>query len=61
MILLKLDGGDPSIFIGAKFFGTIVVLGFLMATYLYDRRYGYLLTSSIAAFQLGLLCYLMLR
>lgn len=60
-LLLRLDGGEPSLFIGAKFLGTILVLGLLVAFFRYNRRLGYLLTGSIAAFQFGLLCYLALR
>lgn len=59
-LLLDLDGGETSLFIGAKFLGTVLVLGVLMVVYQYSRRFGYVLTTAIAGFQLGLLCYIAL-
>lgn len=60
-LLLSLDGGEPGLFIGAKFLGTIMVLGFLTMLYRANRPMATLLTSALAIFQLGLLCYLFLR
>ena len=60
-LLLSLDGGEPGLFIGAKFLGTIMVLGFLTTLYRANRPMATLLTSALAVFQFGLLCYLFLR
>lgn len=58
-VLLKLNGWDPSMMIGVKFAGTIVVLGYLVFKHRHDRRFAHFLTAVVAAFQLGLLCFLL--
>jgi len=58
VMLLRLDGWDPSLLIGLKFLGSIVALGFLAVLHLYDRRLGLMVTSGLASFQLWLLGYL---
>lgn len=58
VMLLRLDGWDPSLLIALKFLGSVVALGFLVALHLYDRRLGLMVTSGLASFQLWLLGYL---
>ncbi|MGQ0637272.1 MAG: hypothetical protein ACT4QC_21905 [Planctomycetaceae bacterium] len=58
--LLELHGWEPSLLIGAKFFGSTLVLGFLTLAYLRDRRMGLVFTTALAIFQFGLLGYLLL-
>lgn len=59
-MLLQLADWEPSLLIGAKFLGSTLVLGILTALYLRNRRLGFTVTASLAAFQLGLLGYLVL-
>jgi hypothetical protein len=59
-LLLQLADWEPSLLIGAKFLGSTLVLGILTALYLRNRRLGITVTASLAAFQLGLLGYLVL-
>jgi hypothetical protein len=59
-LLLRIDGWEPSLLVGAKFFGSVVVLGILLALHLQNRRVGLLVTAAVASFQLCLLAYLML-
>ena len=59
-MLLQLDDGEPSLLIGSKFFGSIVVLGILLVLYLENRRLGLVVTAAIASFQLWLMGYLIL-
>src|SRR5262245_48472200 len=58
VMLLRLDGWDPSLLIGLKFLGSVVALGFLAALHLHNRRLGLMVTSGLASFQLWLLGYL---
>ena len=58
VMLLRLDGCDPSLLIGMKFLGSIVALGFLTVLHVYNRRLGLMVTSGLASFQLWLLGYL---
>jgi hypothetical protein len=58
--LLQIDGWEPSLLIGAKFLGSILVLGFIAALYSQNRRIGLIVTSGLASFQLALLVYLTL-
>ena len=58
VMLLRLDGWDPSLLIGLKFLGSVLALGFLAALHLYNRRLGLMVTSGLASFQLWLLGYL---
>ncbi|MGE5193043.1 MAG: hypothetical protein ACM3U2_11130 [Deltaproteobacteria bacterium] len=57
-MLLRLDGWEPSLLIGSKFLGSLLVLGILTALHLRNRRLGLTVTGALAAFQLGLLWYL---
>jgi hypothetical protein len=57
-ILLRLDGSEPSLLIGSKFLGSLIVLGILTALHLRNRRLGLTVAGGIACFQLGLLWYL---
>ena len=56
--LLALDDGEPTLFIAAKFFGTILVLGLLNLFRRYLPRLGWHLTGIVALFQFGLLLFL---
>jgi hypothetical protein len=56
--LLWIDGGDPSLFIGAKFLGTIIVLSVLWSVYRFNKNRGLTLAGMLGLFQIGLLCYL---
>ena len=58
--LLRIDGWEPSLLIGAKFLGSILVLGFITALYCQNRRIGLIVTTALASFQLCLLVYLTL-
>ena len=58
-LLLDLDQGDASLLIGFKFLGSIIALGILAALYLQNRRMGMMVSSGLACFQVGLLCYLL--
>jgi hypothetical protein len=58
--LIELDGGDVGVFIRAKAFGTVFVLSVLAGLYVYRRRWSFPVTASVAAFQFGLLAYLVL-
>src|SRR5262245_48279243 len=58
VMLLRLDGWDPSLLIGLKFLGSVLALGFLAALHLHNRRLGLMVTSGLASFQLWLLGYL---
>lgn len=59
-LLLQLAGWEPSLLIGSKFLGSTLVLGILTAVYLRNRRVGFTVAAALAAFQLGLLGYLVL-
>jgi hypothetical protein len=56
--LLRLDGWEPALLIGSKFLGSLIVLGILTALHLRNRRLGLTVAGGLAAFQLGLLWYL---
>ncbi len=58
--LIELDGGDVGVFIRAKLAGTVLVLSVLAGLYVYRRRWSFPVTASVAAFQFGLLTYLIL-
>lgn len=58
--LLLLDGGDPSLFLGVKFLGTVLVLGILTNLYLSRPRWGLAVAQGVAAFQMSLLAYLLM-
>jgi hypothetical protein len=56
--LLRVNDWDPSVMIGVKFAGTILVLGILIMQHRRDQRIGHFLTAVVAMFQLGLLWFL---
>jgi hypothetical protein len=56
--LLKLDDGDPELFLRTKAAGTLVVLSALVGLYRYRRCWAVPVTGSLASFQCGLLLYL---
>ena len=56
--LLQLDGWEPSLLIGSKFLGSLMVLGILTALHMRNRRLGLTVAGGLAAFQFGLLWYL---
>jgi len=58
LLLLRLDEGEPALFIGLKFLGTVCVLGVVGGVYAYSRGLGHCVAGALAAFQLGLLAYL---
>lgn len=58
--LLLVDGGDPSLFLGAKFLGTVLVLGILTNLYLSRPQWGLAVARGVAAFQMSLLAYLVI-
>jgi hypothetical protein len=58
--LLWVDGWEPSLLIGSKFLGSILVLGFVTALYSQNRRIGLIVTAALAGFQLLLLAFLTL-
>lgn len=58
--LLTLDGGDPALFLGVKFLGTIMVLGILINLYHNRPQWGLLVARGVATFQMLLLAYLTL-
>ena len=57
-VLLALAGGEPSLLVGVKFMGSVLVLGILTALHVQNRRIGLIVTAALASFQLGLLSYL---
>jgi hypothetical protein len=57
-LLLQIDNWDPSLLIGAKFLGSVLVLAFLMLLYQQNRRVGLIVSGALASFQLVLLMFL---
>jgi hypothetical protein len=60
LFLIKLNGGDVGVFIRVKAAGTVVVMSALLGLYIYRRRWSFPVTASVAAFQCGLLAYVIL-
>lgn len=58
--LLSFDGNDPALFLGAKFLGTVLVLGILTNLYLSRPHWGLAVARGVATFQMSLLAYLTL-
>tara|TARA_R110002072_G_scaffold303029_1_gene491473 strand:+ start:207 stop:491 length:285 start_codon:yes stop_codon:yes gene_type:complete len=56
--LIKADGGSVALFVGAKFIGTILVLGALPLLYAHQRTLGVVVATGVAICQVILLCYL---
>ncbi len=59
-LLLFIDRGDPALFLGVKFMGTMMVLGILANLYHSHPQRGIVIAKAIATFQLALLGYLTL-
>ena len=57
-MILRFANWDPSLLISLKFLGSLLALGFVGALHLRNRRMGLTVTAALAAFQLGLLWYL---
>lgn len=57
-LLLSLNDGDPALFLGAKFMGTTMVLGILANLYHTRPRWGMVIATGVAAYQIALLAYL---
>jgi hypothetical protein len=58
--LMQADNGEPSLFLAAKFQGTIVVLGALQLIHRWNAGLGHVMAVSLAVFQAGLLAFLTL-
>lgn len=56
--LIAVDDGSVALFVGAKVLGTIVVLGAILLLYSQRSRFGLIVSSGVAACQIGLLGYL---
>ncbi len=56
--LLKAGAGDIEIFVRVKLAGTVAVVAILTCLWRYNRRTALPVTTSIAAWQTGLLAYL---
>ena len=59
-LLLFTNDGDPALFIGVKFLGTIMVLGILANLFHSRPQWGLAIAKGVAAFQMILLAYLTL-
>ena len=55
--LIELDQGDVSIFVGAKFAGTIMALGVLSLLYRYRRRWAWACIIPVFIIQVFVICY----
>jgi hypothetical protein len=58
--LMQADNGQPSLFLAAKFQGTIVVLGTLQLIHRWNAGLAHVMAASLALFQAGLLAFLTL-
>lgn len=58
LLLVRLDGGDVSLFACLKMAGTIVALGALAVLYWWRPGWGLGVAASLTAFQAGLLLYM---
>jgi hypothetical protein len=56
--LMRADNGEPSLFLAAKFQGTIVVLGTLQLIHRWNAGLAHVMAGSLALFQAGLLAFL---
>jgi hypothetical protein len=59
-LLLFANDGDPALFLGVKFLGTVIVLGILANLYHSHPQRGMAIAKGVAAFQMVLLAYLTL-
>jgi len=57
--LINLDNGDISIFVGAKFAGTILSLGALSLLYVVKRKWAWVCILSVFIAQVFVLYYVM--
>jgi len=58
LYLIKMDNGDPSVFLRAKAAGTIIALAGLIFLYRCSRRLASPVVCGLLAFQTGLLIFL---
>jgi hypothetical protein len=58
LLLINCNGGDPSLFLGAKAVGTVLVLGALDALNRRSQRLARPVCLAVALFQSGLLIFL---
>lgn len=58
--LLQIDGWEPSLLIAAKFLGSTLALGFLMALHIQNRRLALIVATAVTGFQIALLGFLTL-
>lgn len=58
--LMQADNGEPSLFLAAKFQGTIIVLGVLQLMHRWNAGLAHVMAGSLALFQAGLLAFLTL-
>lgn len=56
--LINLDNGDIALFMTVKMMGTMVVVLAIPALYYFRRSWGLICCTSVATFQVLLLCYL---
>lgn len=59
VLVLSLSDWNPAQFIGLKYMGSTLVLGFLTTLHARNPRRGLTVTAAVAAFQFVLLCYLL--
>jgi hypothetical protein len=57
-VLLQIENWDPSLLVGAKFLGSVLVLAFLMLLNARNRRVGLIVAGALTSFQLVLLAFL---
>jgi hypothetical protein len=57
-LLLFINDGDPSIFLGVKFLGTTMALGILASLYHSQPKRGIVIAKGVAGFQMLLAAYL---
>ena len=57
-LLLFINDGDPSLFLGVKFLGTTMALGILASLYHSQPKQGIVIAKGVATFQMLLLAYL---
>lgn len=56
--IMYMDGGDVSLFMGLKVFGTVLVLGVLFYAFVRNRKMAWILIIPIFIFQVALLAFL---
>lgn len=56
--LIRMNGGDVTLFVVSKATGTLLVLGVLATLYRFRRIWAYLVAAGLSAYQFGLLMYL---